>query len=850
MKVLTPGSWVSLLRGFVVYRSQVSSPWERDLGYLDRRVGLSDESNETPISPPPRSRCSRSPLSSDGTSSRGEHPINSPSNRFVLFCKYSLVGPLDTPESDADHGRWGRFAPLLLVLVAVLYNLWVLRAQALSVEYPNDMAMHLQMITIAKDMLSTGKFPLGQWYPYLSLGSAFFVQYQSFSAILTGALGEVIGVHHAIALTLYLLLALWPICIYWSGRLLGWGRWVAGVAAIMAPLLFSITGRGYGSQSYVWLGLGLWSQLWAMWTLPLAWGFSWRYISERRYLFGAVATLALTIVFHFLTAYLAGLTLVAWVLLRPGRLIPRLLRAWIVGGLALLASLWVTIPLLLDAKWTSIDPFQVGTAVDNSYGARTVLRWLVTGRIYDYGHFPVLSVFVAIGVIACLLRSRRSERARALLAVWVLSLLLFFGRPTLGAVLDLLPGNANLLFQRYILGVQLAGLFIAGVGAVDLVRLLGAIVRKVASATIDWLSAKSWLWRLRAPMAIGLLIVALAPAWLALDAYESENTAWIHYQQVADQVQGADMNALLTIVTSEGGGRVYAGLPTNWGYHFRVGGVLVYWYITEAADVDSIGTTLRTSSLMTGPEAYFDESNLGDYSTFGVRYLLLPVGHVPPVPAKLIARSGPYELYTVNSSGLVQVVDTESSIPANEDDIGAQTESFLESDLPGKGIYPTIAFDGTPAASPTLAPGSPTSGPAGRVVDLRNDLFNGEVRTKIFANRTAVVLLKASFDPGWRVTVDGQPATTEMVAPALVGVTVTPGYHTVVFSYVGYSNYPLLFGIALITLIGVGVGWLRWRRYAARLFRRRGSRKYLQVCENETPGGDGETGSPELSNSP
>ena len=97
------------------------------------------------------------------------------------------------------------------------------------------------MITIAKDILSTGKFPLGQWYPYLSLGSPFFVQYQSFSAILTGALGEVIGVHHAIAFTLYLLLALWPICVYWSGRLLGWGRWVAGVAAVMSPLLFSVT---------------------------------------------------------------------------------------------------------------------------------------------------------------------------------------------------------------------------------------------------------------------------------------------------------------------------------------------------------------------------------------------------------------------------------------------------------------------------------------------------------------------------------------------------------------------------------------------------------------------------------
>ena len=427
-----------------------------------------------------------------------------------------------------------------------------------------------------------------------------------------------------------------------------------------------------------------------MWTLPLAWGFSWRYISQRRYLFGAVTMLALTIAFHFLMAYLAGLTLIAWVLLRPRDLVPRLARALFVGGLALLATLWVTLPLLFDAKWTAINPFFVGTATDNSYGARQVLDWLFTGKIYDYGHFPVLSIFVGIGVVACLIRSRTDERARALLAVWVLSLLLFFGRPTLGAVLDLLPGNANLLFQRYISGVQLAGLFIAGVGAVDLVRLLGVVTRRVASGAVDWMSAKPWLWRLRAPVAIGVLIVALVPAWLALDTYESNDAAWIHFQQATDQAQGVQMNTLLAIIKSDGGGRVYAGLPTNWGYHFWVGGVLVYWYITEAADIDSVGTTLRTSSLMTGPEAYFDESNLGDYATFGIRYLLLPAGHAPPVPATLIARSGPYELYTVNHRrDLYRSLNTEDSITANADDIGAQTESFLQSNLPAEGIYPT-----------------------------------------------------------------------------------------------------------------------------------------------------------------
>ena len=282
---------------------------------------------------------------------------------------------------------------------------------SLAVSYPNDLALHTQMVTLARNVLSTGRFPLDQWYPYLSLGSPFFVQYQSFSAIITGALSKLTGVHPAFVGTLYLLLALWPICIYLSARLLGWERWIAGAAAAMAPLLFSVTGHGFEAESYGWLGNGLWSQLWAMWTLPLAWGFSWRYISKRQYLFGAVATLGLTIAFHFLLAYLAGLTLIAWVLLRPREIVKRVGRAWLAGVGALLATLWVTLPLLLDSKWIAVNQFQVGTVIDNSYGARKVLGWLFTGQIYDYGHFPVISIFVAIGVLACLVRPNRRESA-------------------------------------------------------------------------------------------------------------------------------------------------------------------------------------------------------------------------------------------------------------------------------------------------------------------------------------------------------------------------------------------------------------------------------------------------------
>ena len=51
-----------------------------------------------------------------------------------------------------------------------------------------------------------------------------------------------------------------------------------------------------------------------------------------------------------------------------------------------------------------------------------------------------------------------------------------------------------------------------------------------------------------------------------------------------------------------------------------------------------------------------------------------------------------------------------------------------------------------------------------------------------------------------------------MVAPALVGVVVGPGLHTVTFDYTGYGSYDALFILALVVLAALAVAPLVWRR--------------------------------------
>jgi uncharacterized membrane protein YfhO len=89
------------------------------------------------------------------------------------------------------------------------------------------------------------------------------------------------------------------------------------------------------------------------------------------------------------------------------------------------------------------------------------------------------------------------------------------------------------------------------------------------------------------------------------------------------------------------------------------------------------------------------------------------------------------------------------------------------------------------------------------VLSERSDLANGTVVVRVSVLRNAVVLLSASYDPGWRALVDGRAFATEMVAPALVGVRVGPGVHTVRFVYKGFPDYPQLLVLAALALVGL-----------------------------------------------
>jgi hypothetical protein len=718
---------------------------------------------------------------------------------------------VSTVEEATPGSRSG---PLILVALAIVWGLWELRPELRSVPYLDDSSVHEQMVRTAAARISEGHLPLTSWFPYLGLGSPQFLHYQSLPSTVSGAVGTVVDPDTVFRWSLYLLLALWPLTVYWGGRLFGLSRWTAAAGAAVSPFLASAAGIGYETRAYVWVGYGVWTQLWASWTLPLAWGFTYRALSSLRAALPAVLFIMLTVALHFETGYLAFVPLVVWPFIVPSDLWRRLGRSLALGAAALLASAWVIVPLLAQSHWAARNQLLEGTGLENGYGAGQMLSWLFSGQLYDAGRWPVVTILVGVGIGVSIWRWRSAAAGRALVTIWLVTLVMTFGRTTFGSLYDIVPGSSDIFIRRFQMAVQLSGILLAGIGIVFVGRLVGrGALRLLPETHRGWVAEPAGRGVL-AGLCVVTLVVVLAPAWSALNTYDAHNATNIDLQSDADVQQGPEIDQLLAYVDAHPRGRVYAGQPTNWGEGFVVGAVPVFKYL-ESKDVDEVGYTLRTASLMTDPEYYFDETNPGDYPLFGIGYIVTPETMAPPVQADKVMCWASYCLWALPDPGYIHVYDTTGVLAATRADVGSQSVPLLDSPLLDEQRDLTVAFNGQPASSPTAPEASARRGSPGHVVVEHADLQNGEARAVVRTNRRATVVLSASYDPGWRATVDGHPTPTVMLAPALVGVVVGPGVHTVAFDYGGYGSYGALFALALAVFVVLAAAPVVWRRARA-----------------------------------
>jgi hypothetical protein len=702
------------------------------------------------------------------------------------------------------------WAAVLLIVVRWLVSL---RDQLRAARTLNDSTFHMQMVRWAEEQIRHGRIAFDGWFPDLTLGSAFFQNYQSLPFNLTAIVSRVMpaDADQTFRWFLYLLLATWPIIIYASARILSFARATALAAAAISLLLTSVSGFGFEIGSYGFGGFGMYTQLFGMWVLPLAWATTWRALHNNGSLVWAATSVALTVAMHFMTGYLALISVGVIALAAPrGRV---LIRGVAVLAGALLVASWVLVPLLQDRHYATVSEFYLNSFYTDSFGAGPIVRWLVSGSLFDEGRLPVITVLAAIGAVACAVQWRIDSRCRALLMLAAASLALFFGRATWGSLSSLLPGDGNLHTHRFVSGVHLSGILLAAVGASVLMRAaahgVGVAVKPATDGTNQATGRPTAVWL--APItALALLAVLLAPALNERTQYVQRDGDYIDAQQVQDATDGADLDALLDVVAERNDGRVYAGTRANWGKDYRVGSVPVLQELSHR-DLDALGFTFRTmASLSNDVEAYFDETNPAQFEMFNVRYMVLPDDRQPPVPATLLSSSGRHRLYEVTTAGYIDVVDRIGSVSADRSNLAARTGEFRTSQSALAGVYPGIAFDGRAAQADTFA-GTPPQRP-GSVISQSHRRRDGVFSAEVAMDRPGVVLAKTTYDPGWRAFVDGVERPTTFMAPSFVGVDVEAGTHEIRFEYHPYSLYPLWWAVAVATL--VALWWVQRRQTA------------------------------------
>lgn len=748
-----------------------------------------------------------------------------------------------------ESRSWVSFMPMLLVVLAVVINLWVLRSERLVVTAVNDQSVHRLFVEWARSHWMNASIPFDGWFPNLSLGYAAFHHYQVLPHIITGAIATVIGTNRAMAWTNYLGMALWPICIYLTVRIFGFSRFTGGVTAMLAPLISSVTLYGFEAGSFAWRGNGMWSQLWGMWLLPITLALTWRAISQgKRYALAAVF-LALTFSSHFLTGTMAILGMGLWVLLVPREIPRRIGRACLVGVGGLAGASWLLFPVASNSAWGLSSQYNGDTYFFNSHGRSQVFSWLVHGKLFDFAQdggtrWPILTVLLGVGIVLAITRFIRDERLRALLSYFALGFLMFSGKDTVGWLTSRLPGSDQLLLHRFHNMMQVSGLLLAGLGASWLAQSLWSWLkqsngvrsergealsttemqsawsepmstrrhrREAAAETHSaWTGLRSWiannfvLASITTALVVLLSVAMLLSAWQERNTYMSGNATWVNAQIIADGGPGKDF-ATLVDTASSSGGRIYAG-SLSAGSPYKILYAATYMALAHD-DAEGIGFTLRTLSLSGDAEVKFNDKNLSHYDLFNVRSIILPAGVSPDASlnAVQIQALGAWALWSVRTSGYLRVVDTGPAIVANQKTLGVATTDFLLGDAGANGLIPLIAYAGKPSGMPTQFDGVAQSTPPGVVAVQFDRPDDGVFGGRVNLSRPGVVILKASFDPHWRATVDGKPVKTQMLAPSFVGVPVPAGEHTIEFEYQSFQWTWVLVLFGVIVLIALAI---------------------------------------------
>jgi hypothetical protein len=405
----------------------------------------------------------------------------------------------------------------------------------------------------------------------------------------------------------------------------------------------------------------------------------------------------------------------------------------------------------------------------------------VTGDLLDHGRLPVLTALLAAGILAAVV-----TRARLLvltLVLFVLWLVLYFGRPTLGPLADLLPLHDGLLFHRFIGGVDLFAILLIGAG--------GAYLWEIAHAELS---------PRRFALVAAATAIAFVPALVERWSYYADNATWMRVTQTALEAD-TDAKTVLSALAGQSAGRAYAGLRSNWGdgLDFGIPFRSVRLYNLLAFDrIDAVAPPYRGASLNSDLLFDFNDQDPAQYRLFDVQYVIAPPSVTLASGLVPIISTPKYVLYRAPGGGYAEYAAiSRSEVTVTQPDWFERARAWLRGGSATTWEFARYAY----RESRPIDVAVPIAGCARPAISYaRAEAGRYDVLASCAAD--SAMVLKVTYHPNWHVTVDGRDVATFMVSPSYVGFALPAGQHFITAEYRSAPLKDPLFFLGVAAAIG------------------------------------------------
>ena len=767
------------------------------------------------------------------------------------------------PSSFHNMKQLQKWIAILILLLSTGFSLWLYRNEPTSQIDPNDNAFQYALIdrtntiwdyattTCQDNTLCHVSYLIDHWVPNWAEGYNLPNYYSHVPQILIVGSYRLFTTLHVIPTTvslfqyyhsiIYLLLASLPLVMFFTFRLLHCSWMTAGFASFFALLISTDGLYGIDQTSFLWRGWGLSSQLFALIWFPLAIAAAIQYT-----IFSEHKKRNLLLSIGFLTATTAGhlgIGMMAWMavaviacspvvfaffdkksvkeLIQQALLSTKQTCMLIIPTFILL-SYWI-IPVFTGGNYhnTSVwDPVWKF----NSFGIIEVITKFVGGELFDFGRLPIMTALILIGLFVTFITDETKKHIQPLGILFFFFLVLFFGRTTWGGLIDLIPGMSDFHGHRFIVGLHLTGLFLAPIGTLWLVDTLSNILSKL-------LHTKNYLLYINSYLFIGLLAYFLLTPHII--SYAKHNDTLIASGNSAYEKAKSDMDLLMTTLTelqATASGRIYA-LRGSEGSNFQIASSPYYMQLSTYG-FPTVLWLPETWSPNSDTEQFFIEENPVHYDVYNIRYVVTPLEKKPQIFWKQLQTTNHWTLYEVATNGYIGIGYSPSVVASQKTDFINLVHLWIQSSAPKDAVFPELQI--TKKINTTTLPHFSMVDPVTYqtpdatlhrlfaeppiYVDTTKKinkppmsvLSQTHIQDMVFTSTveitapcpTCVVILKQTYHPNWRVTVNGNEAKLIEVFPSYLAVRVEQqGTYTIEFTYKPSSTKILLFISGFIILV-------------------------------------------------